>query len=291
ALRTTTFRRYEEYVRLHVVPHIGRVRLSRLTPQHIQELYSRKLDEGLSPTTVHHLYAVLHRALHQALKLGLVARNVTEAVEPPRPVRSEHLALTPGQARELLAAARSDRLEGLYVLALTSGMRQGELLALRWPDVDLDGGKARVRSTLLRDGTLGEPKTSKGRRQITLLAVTIEALRRHRLRQYGDRLSVGPAWTDRDLVFTNAVGNFLDANNLRHRAFPALLKRAGVPRIRFHDLRHSTASLLMSIDVHPKVVQELLGHSQIAITMDTYSHLMPNLQREAMEGLDRLLAR
>ena len=240
---------------------------------------------------MHHLYAVLHRALHQALKLGLVARNVTEAVEPPRPVRSEHLALTPGQARELLAAARSDRLEGLYVLALISGMRQGELLALRWSDVDLDGGKARVRSTLLRDGTLGEPKTSKGRRQITLLAVAIETLRRHRLRQYEKRLSVGPAWTDRDLVFTNVVGNFLDANNLRHRAFPALLKRAGIPRIRFHDLRHSTASLLMSIDVHPKVVQELLGHSQIAITMDTYSHLMPNLQREAMEGLDRLLAR
>ena len=169
-------------------------------------------------------------------------------------------------------------------------MRQGELLALRWRDVDLAQGVVHVRATLQPGGKIGGPKSSSGRRQISLVEIAVDALQRHRRRQIEERLALGPDWENLDLVYTNTKGNHIDANNLRHRAFPAVLQKAGLPRMRFHDLRHSTATLLLSLGVHPKVVQELLGHSQIAVTMDTYSHVMPNLQREAMAELNSLLA-
>jgi integrase len=290
ALRRTTYKRYEQYVRLHMVPSLGNVRLSRLTPRHLQQLYTAKLEQGLSPTTVHHLHAVLHCALSRALKLGLVVRNVADAVDSPRPTRTEIQPLNPEQARRLLAAARGDRLEALYALALTTGMRQGELLAIRWRQADLDRGALQVLGTLEPDGIIEDPKSATGRRQITLTKLAIDALRRHRVSQNEERLAAGPAWTDLGLVFTNTVGGYLDANNLRHRGFPRLLEKAELPRMRFHDLRHSTATLLLSLGVHPKVVQELLGHSQISVTLDTYSHVLPNLHGEAMIEMDRLLA-
>ena len=182
-----------------------------------------------------------------------------------------------------------DRLEALYALALTTGMRQGELLALNWRDVDMDLGKIQVRGNLQSTGGAAEPKTSSGRRQITLTSLALEALKRHRIRQNEERLAIGPAWTDLGLIFTNTVGGYLDVNNLRHRAFPRLLEISGAPRIRFHDLRHSTATLLLSQGVHPKVVQELLEHSQISVTLNTYSHVLPDMQREAMAEMDALL--
>ena len=219
-----------------------------------------------------------------------MARNPTDAVDPPRNAHSEIQPLTAEQSRRPLKAAGGDRLGALYVLALTTGMRQGELLALPWRDVDLAQGKIQVRGTLQRNGVVAEPKTGKGRRQITLPAFVADALKRHRVRQNEERPAAGPAWTDRGLVFTNNVGGHLDANNLRHRAFPKLLDRAGVPRIRFHDLRHSAATLLLGLGTNPKVVQELLGHSQISVTLDTYSHVLPNMQRDAMAEMDRLLA-
>ena len=169
-------------------------------------------------------------------------------------------------------------------------MRQGEILGLRWQDLDLETGMIHVRTTLETGGILSEPKSSKGRRQIVLVEIAMEALSRHRAKQWKDRSESADAWIDLDLVFTNSVGGFVDANNLRHRSFPALLERAGLERIRFHDLRHSAATLLLSIGTNPKVVQEVLGHSQIGITMDTYAHRIPPMHKEAMAGLNKLLS-
>ena len=288
-IRRTTFVRYEEYMRLHTIPVIGHIRLPRLTPQHLQDLYTKKLAEGLSPTSVRHLHTVLHRALKQALRWNLIIRNVSEAVDPPRRASTDHQALTPEEVRRFLEAAREDRLEALYVLAVTTGMRRGELLGLHWRDVNLDQGTLQVRHTLQQGGFLGEPKTAKARRQIDLAPLAVEALQRHRIHQLKDRYEAGPQWPDTDFVFTNALGNYVDPDNLRRRSFGPLLRRAGVPSIRFHDLRHTAATLLLGLDTRPKVVQELLGHSQIAVTMDVYSHVLPTMQREAMNGLDKLL--
>ena len=288
-IRRSTFVRYEEYIRLHTIPIIGGLRLPRLTPQHLQDLYAQKLSEGLSPTSVRHLHTVLHRALKQALRWDLVVKNVSEAVDPPRRARPEYQALAPEQVRQFLRAAHEDRLEALYVLAVTTGMRRGEILGLHWRDVSFDQGVLQVRYTLQQGGVLGEPKTAKGRRQIDLPLLSVEALQRHRIQQLKDRMEAGASWVDSDFVFTNAVGKYIDPDNLRHRSFGPLLRRAGLPQIRFHDLRHTAATLLLSLDTKPKIVQELLGHSQIGVTMDVYSHILPTMQREAMNNLDKLL--
>lgn len=178
SLRSRTYTRYEQYVRLHAIPELGPLRLARLGPQHLQRLYADRLQAGLSPTSVAHLHAVLHRALDQATRWGLTARNVAALVTPPRIKRQEMMALSPEQARTLLAAAKAERLEALYTLALTTGMRQGELLALRWRDVDLEAGTVQVRATLqrTRDGfTFSEPKTARSRRQVALTDAAVAA--------------------------------------------------------------------------------------------------------------------
>ena len=293
SLRPKTWLRYEQLLRLHVVPEIGKVRLVRLSPQHLQRLYAGRLDAGLSPGSVVQLHAVLRRALGQAARWGLVARNVASLVTPPRRSRKEMATLSPEQARTLLEAAAGDRLEALYVLAINTGMRQGELLALRWTEVDLNAGALHVRATLqrTREGfVFTEPKTTSSRRQVALTRAAVEALRRHRARQLEERLHVGAAWEDDDLVFANEVGQPLDATAVLRRSFYPLLERSNLPRIRFHDLRHTAATLLLGQGVHPKIVSEMLGHSQIAITLDLYSHVTPTMQRQAVEALETALS-
>ena len=204
--------------------------------------------------------------------------------------KTQHQALTAFQAKQFLAVVRDDQLEALYVLAIMTGMRQGELLGLHWLEVDLDKETLHVRSQLKRGGVLGSPKTDSSRRQINLPAIAIEALRRQRIRQLHERFAAGASWAESDLVFTNSVGNPINPSNLRSRSFIPLLKRARLPVIRFHELRHSTATLLLSLGCNPKVVQELLGHSQIGVTMDVYSHALPTMQKDAMSALNRLLS-
>ena len=294
SLRPKTWLRYEQLLRLHVVPEIGKVRLVRLSPQHLQRLYAGRLEAGLSPASVVQLHAVLRRALGQAARWGLVARNVASLVTPPRRSRKEMATLSPEQARILIEAVAGDRLEALYVLAINTGMRQGELLALRWSDVDLDGGTLQVKATLQSAGegfVFAEPKTAHSRRQVALNRPAAEALRSHRARQLEERLSMGVAWEDNDLVFANEVGRPIAAANLRNRSFWPLLEQAGLPRIRFHDLRHTAATLLLGRGVHPKIVSEMLGHSQIAITLDLYSHVTPTMQRQAADELEAALSR
>jgi integrase len=291
-VKSSTWRRYRDYMTLHVVPNLGRISLAKLTPQHIQTLYSRKLEEGLSPTTVHHLHTVLHHALDQALRWGMTPRNVTELVDAPPLRRREMHALTPEQAKALLIAARGDRWEAFYVLAITTGMRLGEALALRWRDVNLDGSTVTVRASLQRADTgmtIGTPKTEKSRRTVALRPIAVEALKQHRARQHEERLALEPAWEDNDLVFPNTIGRPMDPIHLLRRQFYPLLERAGLPRIRLHDLRHTAATLMRRAGVNLEIVSEVLGHADPAITLRIYSHVQPDMQATALVALDRVL--
>ncbi len=291
-VRPKTHHSYAQLVRLHLAPGLGHYRLAQLGPQHVQAFLNARQAAGLSPRTVQYLRAVLRRALGQALKWGLVARNIVTLTDPPRVRRPEVQPLGPEQARTFLATVRGDRLEALYAVAVALGLRQGEALGLRWQDVDLDAGTLRVAVALQwLDGAhqLVEPKSARSRRTLPLPPTVVAALRAHRARQLEERLKVGSYWQDRGLVFTTTLGTPLDARNLT-RWYKGLLARAGLPSLRFHDLRHTAASLLLVQGVAPRVVMETLGHSQISLTLDTYSHVMPVLQREAADQMEAILA-
>jgi integrase len=292
-VRQSTFDRYESAVRLHIKPALGRLKLKKLTPAHVQSFYRDRLDAGLAPASVNKLHMVLHKALSQAVQWHMVPRNVTEAVKAPRPAPEEMQTLSAAETRNLLAAARDDRLEALYVLAVSTGMRQGELLALKWKDVDLENARLSVRRTITKSGgrlLLGEPKTKNSRRTIHLTDASVRALREHLARQVAQIERVGDLYRDEGLVFASEVGTLMNPTNLRKRSFAALLKRADLQPIRFHDLRHTCATLLLTRNVHPKYVQELLGHANIAITLDTYSHVMPGMGTHAAKAMEDALS-
>ena len=284
-VRSGTLVLYQGLVRRHIVPRIGQHRLERLTPAHVQGMLSELETKGASPRLREQAYNVLHRALDQALRWNLVLRNATAGVDRPRVPKKTMHVLSPEQAESLLVAARDDRLFALYVLALTTGMRQGEVLGLQWEDVDLRERSLSVRHTLLSDGgvlRLGEPKTASSRRRIELPEVAAEALRAHREQLLGEGLRSAP-W-----VFPDTAGGPIRKENLVRRSFEPLLKRAGLSKIRFHDLRHTAATLMLLRNVPAKVVQERLGHASIALTLDTYSHVLPSMQRQAAAEMDAL---
>jgi integrase len=291
-LRPTTYRRYEQVVRTDLIPELGGVRLSKLNPAHVHRLHGSLLNRGLSTTSVHHVHAVLHRALNQGVRWGYVLRNAASLVDAPRMERHEFRTLSSDEARAFLKEAEGDRHHALYALALTTGMRQGELLALQWRNVDLKRATLHIRGSLERRAktlAIGQPKTRTSRRQVRLTATAVEALRQHRLRQNEERLRVGAAWEDNDLVFCTEVGTPASASNLLNRSFRPLLKRAGIERIRFHDLRHTAATLLLEQGLHPKLVSEMLGHSTIAITLDLYSHVTESMHKQAADAMDAIL--
>jgi integrase len=293
-VRPRTLTAYKCLVRVHVQPAIGSHRLVRLEPRHLERLYADVINSGRSKRTAQYIHSVLHRALGQAARQGLVARNVADFVERPRVERHEVTVLDLGQARQFEKAAGEDPNEGLYVLAITTGMRQSELLGLRWRDVDLHRGYLSVTNTLVKPGrcpVFGPPKTRKSRRRINLTDKAIKALQRLRARQAKCRLKAGGGkWAEFDLVFTNRCGGPMDGTNLTERGFRRLLTRAGLPRIRFHDLRHTAATLLLIKGVHPKVVADMLGHSSVAVTLDVYSHVLEGLQEEAVAALNEVFA-
>jgi integrase len=291
-IRVSTFERYKGIAELHISPALGRLRLRALTPAHVQGFYRGKLDSGLSPATVQKIHVVLHKALSQAVMWSLVPRNVTEAVSAPRPVPKEMRPLSAQEVRKLLEAAGDDSLEALWVLAVHTGMRQGELLALKWTDVDFEAGKVSVRRTLTRESghfKLAEPKTKKSRRTIKLTSAAAEALRKHLSHQMQDIDRLGDLYRDRGLVFTSSSGAPLNPSNIRNRNLRRLLLKAELPEIRFHDLRHTCATLLLSKNVHPKIVQEMLGHANVAITRDTYSHVLPGIGDQAALAMENAL--
>lgn len=284
---------YETY--RHVLKHAEPIRdvlLTKLTPQDLQRLYADTLAAGLG-RTAQVLHAALHKALDQAVKWGLVPRNVTEAVERPKVETKEFRALTKEEADGLLKAAEEDRLYALYVLALTCGLRFGELLGLRWEDIDLDKGVLSVKHQVRivdEEPEFVPLKTAKSRRAIKLPSVAVTALRKHRTRQLEERLRLGEVWRDYDLVFCSEVGTPLSESNVRNRSFHPLLERAGLPRVRFHDLRHTAATLLLAQGVHPKLVQEQLGHSRISTTLDVYSHVTPSMMDQVADAMDLMFS-
>jgi integrase len=291
SVRPKTLQTVRMYVRRHIVPDLGKSRLDKLQPQRVQALLDAKLKAGLAPQTVIHIRAILRRALGRAVRYGWIHRNAAALTDPPRLERFEIKPFLPDEARAFLDAARRDDLEALYKLALSTGLRQGELLGLKWEDVNLDGAELRVNHALQRFGGalhLVPPKTVRSRRSVPIPALAVKALRTHRARQRDARLLAGARWHETGLVFTTKWGTPIEPTNAT-RSFKRLLARAGIRQIRFHDLRHSCATLLLVQGVSPRVVMEILGHSQISLTMNTYSHVIPALQREAAARLDALL--
>jgi integrase len=292
-VRVSTYERHEGIIRLHIKPSLGRVGLKKLTPPHVRGLHREKLDAGLAPATVRKIHSTLHKALSQAVSDGIVPRNAAD-VKAPRPAPEEIHPLSENEARALLDAARSheNRFEALYVMAITTGLRRGELLGLRWEDVDLERGVLRVGRALVREGgrhTLGETKTKRGRRQIKLTPRTVNALKAHRKKQLVEKMELAGLYQDDAMIFATGVGTPVNPENLVNRSFKPLLKRARLPEIRFHDLRHTCATLLLGRGVHPKFVQELLGHATIAMTLDTYSHYLPSMGDQAAGAMGEAL--
>jgi integrase len=291
-LRPTTAENYATILRLYVRPAIGKVPLAKLTPEHVQRMMVALAARGdLSPTTVRAAYAVLRIALSRALKSGTVLRNVCTLVDPPAKARHELAPLTADQARAFLDNLAGDRLEALLTTAIALGMREGELLALRWQDVDLRAGTLTVMHTLTRlTHELAEPKTERARRTLTLPRSVVAVLQSHRVRQAEERLAAGSQWQDRDLVFATSEGRALDARNVL-RAYQLRLERAGLPHQRFHDLRHACATLLLEQGEELAVVSKILGHSNLATTADVYAHLTPAMGERVASRMDGILAR
>jgi integrase len=292
-VRATTFERYEQIARLHICPELGPLKLKAVTPAHIRGLYRNKLSSGSSPRTVQYIHVTLHKALKQAVLDGLIPQNAAEAVKPPQVRREEMRPLTPEQVKVLLEAARGDRLEALYLLAVTTGLRQGELLGLKWEDVDLEASKLQVCRTLAtaKGGpALTAPKTSKSRRSVSLTRSSVDALKSHLKRQLEEINRAGSLWQENGLIFASEEGQPLKRRNVTNCKFRSLRKRAGLAAIRFHDLRHTCATLLLGRNVNPKIVSEMLGHASIAITLDTYSHVLPNMQNEAAKAMEDALS-
>lgn len=293
-VRPRTDHRYTEIVQRHLVPRLGSIRLTRLTPADVERAMQEDLAAGLAPQSVAHHRAVLRTALNVAIKHGIIGRNVAALVDPPHIPEREYEALTPARARAILQAVKGDRLESLVSVALACGLRVGEALGLRWADVDLEAGTLSVQRSLQRlDGEwlFLEPKTKRSRRTIPLPTPVVQALREHRGRQLLERLQLGPAWEGERwgrLVFPNETGGPLSSATVS-RHFHLLLKRAGMPKMRVHDLRHGAASLMGALGVPPRVAMEVLGHSQIATTMNLYTHVAPEWQREAAAAVGKAL--
>ncbi|CCF84139.1 tyrosine-type recombinase/integrase [Nitrolancea hollandica] len=291
SVKPKTYETYESIVRVRVIPHLGKRRLAKVTPLDLQSLYSDLQESGLSARSIGHTHRALHRAFVQAVRWDLIPRNPCDGVTPPRPNRAELHVLTQDQVNTLIEATTDPQRRTLYTLAVTTGMRAGELYGLRWGDIDLSAGRLSVRRALQRQRDKGlvfvTPKTARSRRTIILSKWAVSMLREHRTRQLEQRLAAGPLWQDGDVVFCRAAGNPLDPST-ETGTFSETLKRAGLPHIRFHDLRHTAATLLLAQGTHPKVVSEMLGHSSIALTLDTYSHLVPALHEQAAATMDSL---
>ncbi len=282
-----TVKNYTIYVHQHIVPVLGRIKLAQLQPAHVEGLYTALEKKGLAPKTIRNAHGVLHAALEKATMWALVPRNVAALASPPKVTSREFRTLTAEEARQLGRVAQGSRWAPMLMLALTTGLRQGELLGLKWADIDPAARILQVRRQYERDGSFSSPKASSQRR-LDLAPSELLALGIQRESQDRDRERFGATYIEQDLVFATHQGRPLIHRNV-FREFKRLLKKAALPPIRFHDMRHTNATLMLGQGVHPKVVQERLGHSQVSITLNIYSHVLPGLGREAVERLGESL--
>ena len=299
-VKETTYANYAYITRKHISPALGHVKLKTLTPAHVRGFYGDKARTKLSAATVKKMHVVLRKAISQAVSDGLIPRNAADSVKPPRVSApgEEIKPLSSEECATFLEASRGERLEALYVLATHCGLREGELLALRWEDACLEDAKPAVfvRRTLTRgeDGrgwVVGASTKSGQGRRVRLTRQAATALKDHRKRQLEERLRLAGLWQDQGLVFPNETGSLFNPSNLRNRSFKRIKTRAGVREdLRFHDLRHTCATLLLSKGVNVKVVSELLGHASITITLNTYSHVLPDMQDSAAAAMEAALS-
>jgi len=286
------YERYESITRVHLKPTLGNILLTQLKPEHIQALYTAKLNSGLSARTVRYHHVVLHKALQTALKWGLVARNATDGVDIPRSRQVEMQTWDEAEIMRFLETARDSQYYALFHTAIFTGARRSELLGLRWQDVDFAFSQIQISRGLhqLQNGdyVFTQPKSAGNRRTIALSPSAILTLQEHHDKMAMDRAIVGIPLTEQDLVFSQPDGRPFRPNSIS-RAWQGIATRAGVRTIRLHDARHTHASLMLKAGVHPKVVQERLGHSSIQITLDTYSHVAPGLQEAAAMRFDEAI--
>ena len=292
-LRERTLRDYRSLLARYVRPVLGHKMLPAVMPLDIQDLYTSMLESGLSPRTIRYTHAVLSSALKQAVKWQLLPRNAAEYVDLPRQKRTEMYAMSKDEVASFLATAKEDRWGTLFLLAVTTGMRPGEYMGLQWKDVNLDEGMIHVNKSLVRNKSewrFDEPKTAKSRRTVKLAPTVVKSLRAHRSKQAAERLRAGIRYQDYDLVFATDTGQPLESHNLIKRHFKPVLKQAGLQEtIRLYDLRHTCATLLLAAGEHPKIVSEMLGHASIQLTLDTYSHVLPDMQQGAVAKLEDML--
>ena len=298
-VRASTWATYQALTERHIIPALGRIPLQKLTPARLNALYATLLRDGhrngkggLSARSVRYVHVTIHKALADAVRWNLLPRNVADQASAPRQQRREMGVWTAPQLRAFLDSAAGDRLYAAYFLAATTGLRRGEVLGLRWRDLDLNAGRLGVSQTLISvygAPTFSTPKTAKGRRSVALDTSTVAELKAHRLRQLEERVALGlGALKDDALVFSALTGGPYHPDSFSDR-FERLIKSTGLPRIRLHDLRHTHATLALQAGIHPKVVSERLGHASIAITLDVYSHAIPALQEEAAEKVAALV--
>ena len=299
-IRPNTYLSYSGHVECHIIPALGTLPLQHVSASHINAFYSRLLTGGrgqgkggLSPATVRRVHATLHRALKDAVRWNRLIKNPVDAADPPR-APSADAEMKVWSAKELkmfLTSQQESRLYPLWLTLATTGMRRGEILGLSWEDVDLEAGRLSIRKTRVMLGYathISEPKTRRGRRLVALDPATVASLKAQRRRQKIERLAGGGNWKDSGYVFTREDGEPYHPERVS-KLFKAATKGAGLPRIRLHDLRHTYATLALSADVHPKIVSERLGHANIAITLDTYSHAIPALSEEAASRVAALM--
>lgn len=291
-VRLSTYARYEQCTRKHLIPALGRLQLKKLTALHLEDLYE-KLEEELAPRTINYVHVTISKALKHAVRKELIRRNVAALAEAPRPDAPEVRPLESEQARAFLAAARGERMEALYVLALAVGMRRSELLGLKYEDLDLEAGTLSIRRGLTvapKGGViLGEPKRPSSKRLIELPDSAVFALSAHRTRQKKERLAAGPRWKASGFVFTTLAGTHMHPNTLYRNHFLPLREKANVPPIHFHDLRHTYATLALKNGIPVRVVSDVLGHKDIATTLHTYAHVLPGMYKEAARTMDAVL--
>lgn len=294
-VRPNTHQRACEIMRLHVLPTLGSIQLDKLTPQHLDRLYTKKLAE-LSPTTVQTIHNTLHKALGDAIKQGILLINVSERVEAPRKNDYEARVFSEEEICTFLMAIRDHPLYVLLLIDVSTGMRRGEVVGLKWSDIDLKRGIVQVRRAIVRRPTeLGGGyaeaplKTKKSRRSIILPAYIVAILEQYRAQRMSTIQQNGQPWDEQGWLFCKSDGSHLNPQHDVYEEFKKILNKAGLPNVRFHDLRHTAATMHLGMMTNPKIVQELLGHSTISITMDAYSHVLPPMHREAMGNINEWL--